>query len=174
MLTGNDEPGEPPTFASSTYGPPGSSTDENGSNGPEAQMFVTVERSASDERSDLAAVSRHSAIACTEEWFRNGFLLKFLGALVGDMGKGSQFKTDITITPAIVSDIPGVQTAAFTGHISFQFKGLTESDNIENVLLGSGRIEALVGLEGIQAFPPGAAQRLIGVVERKLEGEASS
>jgi hypothetical protein len=173
MFTGNDEPGEPPTFASSTYSPPGSSTDQNGSGGPEAQMYVTVERSANDERADLAAVSRPSASGCTERWFRNGFILKFLGALTGDFKEG-QLKTDITITPATVSTIPGVRATAFSAHVSFQLKGLMESFNEESVLLGSGRIEVILELGDIQAFPTGTAPRLIGVVERKMYVEASS
>jgi hypothetical protein len=170
MLAGNDEPGEPPTFASSTYSPSGRT--EDASSDPSAQMYVTVETSANDERADLVAVSRPSAFSCTEQWFRSGFVLKFLGALAGDF-KAGKLKTEIKISPASVSVIPGVLATAFSAQVSIQLGGLMQTFNAESVLFGSGRIEALLTLGNVQGFPTGAAQRLIGVVEKNLDAESS-
>ena len=60
MLAGNDEPGEPFSYSSSTYTAPGGSEAKINDSPPTAQSLLTIEKSAPVQKADLAAFSRAS------------------------------------------------------------------------------------------------------------------
>ncbi len=171
MLTGNDEPGEPPTYSSSTYTAPGDQ-DSITSEPPSALMDVTVEQSATATDSDINAVASSNFITCTTTWFRHNPDLNVVKGIAGAAGEGLQ--TTVSIHRAFVTTVPGVRAVAYHLDLHVSIGGKSTTTTAESIALGSGRIEAVLTLQSPQSYPSGAGSTLISRVEGRMARQAAS
>jgi hypothetical protein len=107
MILGMDEPGEPFTYAPSTYTAP-ASAGANPSLSPFAISYVTIEKSAAVEASDLGAFSKPSFLRC--------FQVDELGTVAAEFAGFASAHMKVSLRPVHKVQAPytpGVRTVAY-------------------------------------------------------------
>jgi len=167
MFTGNDEPGEPPTYSSSTFSPSSGLSTSTTVDPPSAQMYVTVEPSAAIMRTDLDAVARPEFITCTQQWLHNSYALKMAQAIGSPAGQGGIHEA-FSLAPATVATVRGISATAYRMTINTSVGGHSFEVDAESVVLGAGRVEAMLTLQSPAKYPPGATSSTLLLVEQRM------
>ena len=166
MLSGNDEPGEPFSYSSSTYTAPGGSEAKINDSPPTAQSLLTIEKSASVQKADLAAFSRASFQACWKVEESGGGL-----AIVNLLS--ATFHAAVSVSFSRAQGLPAVAGVRVVGYqVNVAFKSAKASGIFQGlqVIIGDGQIEEVAELGGSGAYPfaPALADQVVLRFEKRL------
>ena len=148
MLVGQDEPGEPFTYSSSTFTAPGSPS-ANPDLLPQAQTYLSIERSSAVESSDLKAFSKAGFPTC--------FKIAETGPLF-DIIKGfahalhGQFSVGPLLRVAIPSTI-GVSSIGYYVVMKLRANTFAGSQTLCLVVMGASYIEEVLVLHSLSNSP---------------------
>ncbi|HUC12919.1 MAG TPA: hypothetical protein VMS00_00570 [Acidimicrobiales bacterium] len=165
MLTGADEPGEPFSYASSTYTAPGGPK-ANPDYLPQVGSFVTVEPSRAAQVADLRAFSTTSFPRCfeiEEHGPLEAVIADFAALIHGKLSFG-------TVHDIAVASRPGVSAVGYAFPMTLSSPKLSGTITYSLVILGAGHIESVIHLQSWSStpFPPKVAVAVTLRIEGKL------
>ncbi len=164
MIVGEDEQGEPFTYASSSFtapGAPGSDPELL----PRAQTYLTVEKSKVVQASDLAAFSKATFPDCFK--IEESGLFGGIGTLAE--AEGGSF----TIGPFHRVSTPltrGVSAVGYETVLTISGRKFRGSDELSMIILGAAQIEEVLNLQSWSSFPfpTTSAEDVVSRLERRL------
>ncbi len=166
LFTGNYYSGGPPTWNSSSYNPSNSNPSQL-SVTPQIFSIASEVATPADQESDFAAMASSSFPSCFAS-----FMTSYLRAIYGQLGGTVD---SLTATPTKVSEVAGVETLDFV--VKAQLVASGDVFNFRNtfVLMGAGRLEALVeGYDSTnQPIPSRTWSALVSTIQHRMEATAS-
>jgi hypothetical protein len=172
MLTGNDEPGEPPTYSSATFAPKEASSSIKSDEDPTALMWLTVQPSVTAQQKGLAAINSPRLFGCTQSWLKSS-PFNSLADAIGSAVTNQSFLPSITFKRVSVPNLVGVQTGAYQMNIKMEIGTHALTTEGQFVVLGAGRLEAYLSLSNPSAYPPGARQAMLASISQRLAAQAT-
>jgi hypothetical protein len=168
MIVGEDEQGEPFTYASSSYTAP-SVPGSNPELLPRAQTYVTIERSKAAQASDLAAFSKTTFPDC----FKIEESALFDGISTFAEAEGSTF----TIGPLQRVSTPSTSGVSVVGYVTLMtFRGskFRDADKVSMIIMGAAQIEEVVDLQSWSnsPFSTTTAEDVVTRLEKRLSAFA--